>query len=367
MFNPYDQPALAHLVQMLYLAEQAQSVAIVSGMGIGEGMLAFNSSELAAYYRETVIARHQPVKSWRGLSTQHIIPQQGAEYKLLDLLGALEAARPHINQDAFDFLTLRDKKQSRLDCLLGGSEIMWFATDQELLSLATAFRQQMVAEAEPHRWNIPVGAYVLQREPLPRLDRLLAYSNLRLVLTPAGIGVSIVVETESEGTWYLPFWWSPDNDTNTVQVWVPPDLRFAFDILMSTIWRDACIVQCATFARGSRHRKAYEAKTPKPKHPDNTLRLPRRIYESRWADEADRVAVAHITRSAHAVGGFYRPLPDGHQAGPDTEDRAQRHGFAPPPPGYTFVRPHSRGGEVEPQNVRRVICRGLQVAKTVLG
>lgn len=367
MIDPVAQPALAFVIQQMIWGASTNQIVIVSGMGIDEQMITVDASELPAYKLALAQARETTYKTWRGLDVRHLKAQEGQENRQFDVFAALDVATPHLTQATFDFLTLRDGGDYKLDDALVATSFeltaeSYLFADEEDVRLCMAFRQQMVQEAEPLRHNICRGAYVLLREPLPRLDQLLIYDYLRLVLTPAGIGVAVVWEGDR---WYIPFWWSPDSDINTSQVWVPPRLRFALDVLLAAIWRDACIVQQKTFTERRDVGKGYKAKS-KPKHQSDTIRLPRVVYKSSWGPTSDREVIERIARRAHAVRGHYRALED-RTASEMAVEAALEYGYPEPPEGYTFVRPHTRGtGEAMPA-VRRVICKGLQVAKTVLG
>jgi hypothetical protein len=367
-FNPFKEPALAFILQQQIWATRTQQILIASGMGVQPQILDFTEDEWR--YVETALmqARHTPVNSWRGFDVRHLIHQQGAEYRQFDVFCVLDAATKYLNQEALDFLTMRDRPGMVIDCNLDAERYnmqedvskFWYVEENEV-RLSLAFRAEMVKEAATNRRDIATGAYVMLREPLPRLDELIAYDELRLLVTRHGIGVSII-----SGNFYIPFWWSPELDTNTSQVWVPSAVRFALDVLMACIWRDACIVKEEMLSTPRNSSRGYKA-TGKPQHNSEVVRLPRVIYKTQWGSRADRETVESISKRAHVVRGHYRFIRDEYEAPEELKEAALDYGLAAPPRDFTFVRPHTRGtGEAMP-SVRRVICKGLQVAKTVLG
>lgn len=368
MFDPLEQPALAYILQQQLWARRGNQILIASGMGIVPQLLAHSEQELELMEARLMQARSQEYKTWRGFDVRHLLRQQSGnfEYRQFDVFSALDVATPALNQATFDFLTLRDRQGAKLETSLNAqvykpdSDIIttFLQADEDEIRLAMAFRREMVNEAAPHRHDIASGAYVLMRETLPKLDTRLIYDHLRLLIVPQGIGVAVVHDSL-----YIPFWWSPENDTNTSQVWVPADIRFAFDVLLASIWRDACIVrerfvqECRDKGKGYQGKQAFKS---------DVVRLPRVIFKSQWGSNMDRQITEGISKRAHTVRGHYRLISDEYIAPDEQKEAALDYGIPAPPVGYTFVRPHSRGtGEALPV-ARRVICQGLQVARTVL-
>ncbi|MEM2493684.1 MAG: hypothetical protein QXE23_09125, partial [Nitrososphaerota archaeon] len=77
-----------------------------------------------------------------------------------------------------------------------------------------------------------------------------------------------------------------------------------------------------------------------------------------WGEREERERIA---RAAHAVRGHLRRLPPGWK--PSEEARAIAMGFGVVvPDGFTFVRPHMRGGrkEGEGEGEREAVARGLR-------
>lgn len=299
-------------------------------------------------------------KRWRGFDVRHLRAQAGREFAAFDVFAALEAGAHLLTQETLDFLTLRDVPGAALEVLLVAGEADSEADfeylkgiQRDLVDLTMGFRRQMVEEAAPHRHQVAVGAYVLEREPLHLVDTALVYDRLRLVITPGGILYSLI-----SGSQYVPCFWSPEG-THTCQVWLNARAIFVLDALLACIWRDACIVR-RQFVAEQRGKKGYEGK---PRH-HNPKVLPRTIYVSTWSTPADRATIREVTRNAHHVSACYPRLPEGHVAR-DAAERAAEYHWPPPPEGRTFRKPTTRG-EGTPQ-AKRVVCRGLQVARITLG
>lgn len=381
-FDPLKSPSLAYVIEQAIWQKKFNLVVMVTGMGIGEHLLSWDEAEESQLLDSINAARMTTVKTWRGFDVRHIesappVPVKGfSEIRQFDVFSALDPATRYITQEMMDFVTLRDIPDAELELCFNKNNIGDFLQysegnsavaintalfpKEDEMRLSLAFRKQMVDEAEPSRSRVAAGIYTMLREPLPGLDKFISYDYLRLVILPDGMLVAVVYEENS----YAPFWWSPDNDTNTSQVWFPGNVRFAFDVLLSAIWRDACIVKEAAFTRASS--RGYRVSNPN-KHQSNVIRLPRMVYKSRWGGAQDREIVDAIAKRAHTVRGHYRLLNEGMKPSEQAKQTAMDFGYAEPPDGYTFIRPHTRGeGEIIREH-RRVICKGLQVAKTVLG
>lgn len=359
-----DNAALAWVVESSIIATATGSISIVGGMGLPEGMLIMpGDDESHRFVQLMLLARRHDYSTWRGLDVRHLARAIGSnrEFRALDVFAALEAGQRALTQELLDFLTLRDVDGAQLDVHLvmreDYAELNTFSRDE--MNLLYAFRGQMLAEAAPHQHQVAVGAYVLERTPLRFVDEQVGYDTLRLVIHPRGILCSLV-----SGNWFVPFAWSPGG-VNTSTVWMHPRGVFAMDALLACIWRDACVVREAWSTRTNKRGHSSRGSVQRPKHV-NPVVLPRVIYQSRWgASDEERDAVTYQSRNAHAVRAHYRVLAEGRKSSDAASSNAESFGFPPPPDGYTFVQPHIRG-EGAVQQVRRVVCRGLQVANIVM-
>lgn len=72
-----------------------------------------------------------------------------------------------------------------------------------------------------------------------------------------------------------------------------------------------------------------------------------------------------ITRRSHGVRGHLRELPEGWQRSEAAEGEAREWGFVLPE-GYTFVRPHVRGGHDHDPAPIVARARGLQTLSALI-
>lgn len=99
---------------------------------------------------------------------------------------------------------------------------------------------------------------------------------------------------------------------------------------------------------------------------DLTVVLPRRVvhYSGKveWSSPEDREI---IVRRTHGVRGHLRILQEGWRCSEEAECEARDWGFVMPE-GYTFVRPHVRGGHDDGLEPVIAKARGLQTLGTLL-
>lgn len=363
MAGDYDaalrDPALFWTTENNFVANRGSNIMIAAGMGLDE-MIIPHPPSVDKFLERMYILRQREIKSWRGFDVRHTHRQQGQEFRQFDVLAALDRGSRYLTQETFDFLTLRDNPASKLDIYLMGEKYEDIARfDQDEAQLAWAFSRQMVDEAEPHRHHLAAGGYVMEYIHLPKVDATFQWDTLRLLILQSGVFCTII-----SGDNYVPFMWNPDG-LNTSQVWSPARVSFIVEALISCIWRDACVVQ-EQFTERTKGR-GYEASSGKPHHNPSVVTLPRRIYKSTWGQSEEREYIARKFSHAFAVRGCYPVLPEGHQSR-DAEERAAEFGYPPPPEGRTFRKPHTRGEGGTPEiTPRKVVCRGLQVAKIILG
>lgn len=303
-----------------------------------------------------------PRKLWRGLWIGHLPANTR-----LQIVSTLAAGGDNLSQETLNFLTLTDTPAAKYQMIkaydpppdsLDKDEYQQATLDeyqigQESRDLAAAFVKQMVAEAEPQRRQIILGHFVMERTPLSYLDSLIDYDTLRLVTSPAGIFGSLVKATN-----YLTFFWAPEI-TTTWSLGAKP--AWAINTMLACIWRDACIIKHKMMSERQRGaiRRAAKKTTRNPR-----LILPRIIHHCAWGSDAER---ERLTRSAHSVRAFYRQLPSDQQASDSAIVTANEYGYPEPPPGFTFVQPHTRGDHSpEATPATPIICLGLRVANLAL-
>ena len=320
---------------------------------------------------------------WRGIDLS-IVPPDQRLYSLLLL------DDPHISltQEVYNFLCGADIQDRRL--AYGSSDVdveLWelpsgvssgpsrvaeagippilkaFADNaiQEMIvdpkqrQLAEAFISTMINEAKPHETRMVIGAYEMNRVPLPALDALIEYDTIRLVFQPGGIFASLVKDNL-----FRPLFWSPQRTS----AWLyGAKVGWAINVVASGIWRDACVVKHRFVTE--RSRRIYRGRRRPTKKQRAVTVLPRIIRHVAWADDAER---SYIIRQAHTVKEHYRELPQGWRTGEQGRWSAREYGYPDPPPGWTFVRRHDRGGKVGERVIkpRRVVCQGLRIARMAL-
>jgi hypothetical protein len=372
---PYDEIpswAAAHAAQ-LWAIENAM-ISQVTDWNLGGFMEDIRTEtptvdQMAEFFQRLNYAHATPPKTWRGLDVRHVANQiaSNKEYSAVYLFAALHLIKP--SQAAFDFLTLKDQDNIRLDCNLLLPDLRGYAGQKEVIAaltnfsddefrLASAFCEMMITEAAPYVHQVGTGAYVMPREAFPRLDAEIAYDSLRLIITPEGIAVSVI-----NGDKYIPFVWTPK--LCTAIVWVHPRAALGFRMMLACFWRDACVIKEGVTTRTAG--RGYQNKTGDNQQGKNKVIFPKVIYKSHWGTPSEREQVEQLARQAHAVRGSYPILSDGRTARAANE-RAEEYGYPPPPPGHTFRKPHTRGegAMVATLPVRQVKFRGLQVAKILL-
>lgn len=238
----------------------------------------------------------------------------------------------------------------------GDHIIQQFKANPEHKRLAIAFAKQMVDEAQPHRQRCIVGQFDMDRIPLERLDNLFTYHSLRMVIDSRGIAASLV-GSNSSGVYYAPFVWTPEYFSG----WsLGGEESWALQVMMSCIWRDACVVKHKFYEQraGAGHRNN------KKQRRQSKLVLPRQIAVCSWAADSERQRIV----GSQSVRAHYRELPDGWNASQSAIDFALLYGYPAPPDGWTFVQPHQRGDDAVSQDQStKVVCTGLRVAKVALG
>lgn len=318
---------------------------------------------------------------WHGLDLKHI-PAPVRLWVLSRL--TFDGARPYLNQEVFNFLALADhpepvlglrslqfaidgNKKGEIDGRLPLFEILnntrelrarilsAYSLSLTEAKLAMAFRNQLVQEARPYEKKVFTGALIMDRIPFEHLDRHMEYDTLRLVIVPTGIFCSPIKDN-----CYMPFFWTAAGDTH-MPFLSSAQIDMSLDVLMAGIWRDACVVQ----------KKFIEERVNKDPRPrsgkkSGVVVLPRQIREVAWADERERTGITH---AMHKVRGHYRELPEGWHTSDTARALAEAKFFPPPPEGFTFVSPHTRGhgDEAERVDVRKVVCQGLRTVAIALG
>lgn len=368
----HDHPAWAWQIAHAITAQQngLNQIVVSGGMGLPEDILLLPSAPEAvkSFVRRWKLACATRVSVWRGFDLRDI--QGENEYmNQIDVMAALDTGTDYLSESGMDFLLARDQKR-RIGCYLADFERSaegirsMFEYDEEDVRLAWDFRNQMIAEAEPQRYQVAAGAYILEHTPLAAVDKEFAWEAVRLIIHPRGIFAGFLFENV-----VMPMFWTPEG-TNTSQVYVHPRAVFALDAMMACIWRDACVVREHWSERYASKQIAGRPTTERDQiksRQNKALILPRTVYRVSWAAEPERVAIQRRAYTAHAVTACYPKLHDGFSAH-DEAARAAEHGWPAPPAGRTFRKPHTRGtGAVQAEQPQRaVVCKGLLVANMIL-
>ena len=189
------------------------------------------------------------------------------------------------------------------------------------------------------------------------------------------------VPLSDQGPWPA-FLWEPGSLPST---WVMPRaLLPLMTATMAALWRDLHVAGEAAVPRqeaAPRRRSATaRSSSRRQSRSDETSRPSVRVLPTRsrrwlalsgarhWGSEEDRRT---IRRRAHGVRGHLRRLPDGWIASWEAKRIAETFNV-PVPDGYTFVRPHIRGGggaDVQPAPLSDVVvvqARGLAAIMSLL-
>jgi len=249
-------------------------------------------------------------------------------------------------------------------------------------ALCAALARQLAAEAEQNAAYAPQGVFEAE---LPPALPLVAWGvhRLRLVaLRPGRIWAAIL---GANGETLAAFPWLPDGTRLEGGMMIPDWAWGALDLALSALWHDLCVAGPeavpgtrvgASPPRGdpsprpSSPRPAY---LPRPRAALHGLGKP-----APWGKPEERAVIRRAAAAIHAVRGHYRR----HEYAAERRDdkarakqlreaaaaRAAQFGLPPPPPGYTFVSPHIRGGEPEGERtpIRQVRARGLAALSGVL-
>lgn len=311
----------------------------------------------------------QLAESYADLTFDRIIEYDGL--KLKKELGEetwlqyVELHRARISKQALSFLTGRKFPVSNRNFIWFGDEIPLvdaLLLDEENIPSATAWAKSLIKEAREKQEFIPSGGFVLTL-PANYPLRTWALSALRIHADPAGLWVS----TSPHRGENL-FRWEPGQPMNSTQI--PYQVAPLIDITLAALWRDMCVAG-EEVVRGRQRGKKRKRKSREKE--SKILVLPRRqiIFDNdrrKWGTEEEQIGITKKTITAHWIKETFRKLPEGHKASQSAYQNAAEHGYGVIPEGYTFVKPHHRGGEPEeaPKTAKKVIAQGLQAATIFL-
>ena len=198
-------------------------------------------------------------------------------------------------------------------------------------------------------------------------------ARLRVEPHMGGMGVAVL---DAEGRTMAMAWWDATATSSTrTPVTIPAAAWSLLHPVLAGIWHDLCADAVVLEDDVPREERGGHAPSGR-RTPGRTTRvLPavRRPVRATWADAIDRETI----RRAAAVSAEYRRLPTGWQEREThadvarrrirTAQRAEQYGYPAPPPGFTFVRPHTRGGAAEPTAGASVTVRARGLFTLALG
>ena len=218
------------------------------------------------------------------------------------------------------------------------------------------FRALMEIAAREGRY-LPAGRFRVRAPDLPLFARL-GVRALRVAADPHGLWLRPLGEREEGEIFRLDRDLPPRLDLLEEPVWLA---------IAAALWHDLRV----GVPRSSREKDREKTPPPEARRPRATrpLVLPRPFVvreeagggpeepEAEWGEEPER---ARLTRAAHMVRGHLRRLPPGWKPSEAAREIAEGFGVVLPD-GFTFVRPHVRGGRggEEPPPEREAVARGL--------
>lgn len=210
--------------------------------------------------------------------------------------------------------------------------------------LAQGIVHSLLTEAETGAVYVPAGKFEVVLPPEYPLARY-GVTALRVWAEPDGLWVGLV------GRRIGPcFRWTPTGKRMVGLVIREENLRQMVDVTLAALWHDLRVPGPDAFP----DRREGWKRTERSDHAGNTrdsrssIRvLPGRIRPRQvliegkrmWGSEEDRRQI----RRSHGVRGHLRRLHSGWTASLQAREMANRFGIVIPD-GYTFVRPHTRGG-----------------------
>lgn len=282
-----------------------------------------------------------------------------------DLVRARRAGRP---------LPPRDWPPPQAALLRGWPHPGERAADPEL---ARGLFRALMATAEREGRYAPAGRFRVLAPDLP-LFRRLGVRAIRIAADPRGLWVRPVGE-EGEGEIFrLDVELPPRPDLLEDPAWLAAAAALWHDLRVGVPRaprrREGGGEEAAPAEeggpKGGEGRGERPVALPRPfairEPPGSSIGLPGqpdKEPEAEWGEAAER---ARLVRAAHAVRGHLRRLPPGRQPSEEAREIAASFGVVVPE-GFTFVRPHVRGGRKEGEGEgagvtpeREAVARGLR-------
>ncbi len=278
------------------------------------------------------------------------------------------------------YLQMREMVQQKVDpdslkallpgaTLAGGEMDDYDIPDPALLAGITG---GLLRDAVEHAsYTPPAGAFLLDWPPeiLPGV-----INHLVVVAHPTHLWVGVYEITDKGAdapTAVL--CWRPGRDMFKCLT-IPPGVTVWVNLVLAALWRDMRVagdeilpVIESTHPEGSPPKRAGRHRRGQTERNARILPGARRtVAYRRWGTDVER---AEIQRRAHGVRGHLRQLPSTWERSAEAVGIAAEFGIIPPD-GYTFVRPHVRGGKADstitPEGVIPIKARGLATILSLL-
>ncbi|MFN8468252.1 MAG: hypothetical protein U0X20_22020 [Caldilineaceae bacterium] len=227
---------------------------------------------------------------------------------------------------------------------------------------ADAVAAGLLREARERQVYLASGQFVLVLpKHLPWAQT--AVAALAIHAQEAGLWVAgLTVRGERSATW----WWDPGMTTQALDQHTM-GAKPLVHLTLAAFWHDLVVTGDEVIVTPGREPRPFaERKNRRGVRGagDPVVVLPRRIvhYSGRyeWSSAEDQEIIA---RRSHGVRGHLRVLQEGWSRSEQAESEAREWGFILPD-GYTFVRPHIRGGHSPEPVIAK--ARGLQTLSALV-
>jgi hypothetical protein len=189
---------------------------------------------------------------------------------------------------------------------------------------------------------------------------------------------ALAIHAQADGLWVAgltasrertaSFWWQPEMTTTTLKQHTLTAQPLVH-VTLAAFWHDLIVAGdevIVTPGKAPRPPSTQPARRGSKRAADPVVVLPRRSVHYSGSREWGTVAEHDIiTRRSHGVRAHLRELPERWQRSEQAEGEARDWGFVLPD-GYTFVRPHIRGGHDHDPAPVVVRARGLQTLTALI-
>jgi len=312
--------------------------------------------------------------AWLALSGKRTFDVNGTNYSFASLAvlrtlwrQVLEWTVGKVPGNALQWLVQGHDAAWSVDLTRKQTPVEW---NQQNDDLADAIARSLVEEAEDHAVFVPLGAFRVNLPDGVPL-RMWGARTLRIWATPDGMWVQAL----ASGPGGPSFWWSPHD--GVYEFVISASARPAVESTLAALWRDLRIAGEKAMPERS-GRQAHGKKRNRARR-TNRVSQHARILPARkgafhltgrhdWSTKDEQERIHH---RAHGVRGHLRQLHAGWQAS-DEAHRIAHHFGVSVPQGYTFVRPHVRGGGEEQEAAQikgetPIVARGLATLVSLLG